>query len=180
MVHRYIPPNSKLVFDIEVLGKHGKPRANTNSGEQEQEQEHGHRQEHEQKVALEVDDAEVVPPLPVEDSRAQAVLAAFQHAFDGYEQYAWGADEFKPRSGQPKNGVWGGMGMMILDATDTAMIMGLERQVEKCLRHIDQKIHFGTVNKVSFFETTIRALGGLLGAYAMGGGSGPGVAEAGG
>lgn len=111
--------------------------------------------------------------MPVMDHRAQAVMDGFKHAFHGYRKYAWGADEFKPEKGVGKANVWGGMGMMILDAMDTAMIMGLDDDVAQCVKWIDEQLHFEKVGKVSYFETTIRALGGLLSAYSLFGESEP-------
>ena len=56
------------------------------------------------------------------------------------------------------------MGMMILDAADTVMVMGMDDDYRDCVAWIRQHLDFARVGKVSFFETTIRALGGLLGA----------------
>lgn len=35
--------------------------------------------------------------------RAQQVKAAFKHAYGGYEKYAWGKDELRPRSNTSQN-----------------------------------------------------------------------------
>lgn len=47
--------------------------------------------------------------------RAAKVKEAMQHAWKGYEQYAWGADELAPRGKKPKQS-WGGMGVTLVDS----------------------------------------------------------------
>lgn len=47
--------------------------------------------------------------------RARAVKAAMEHAWTGYEQYAYGADELQPRSKRGKE-AWGGMGVTLVDS----------------------------------------------------------------
>lgn len=37
------------------------------------------------------------------DDRAQQVKDAFVHAYNGYRQYAWGADELLPLTNKPSN-----------------------------------------------------------------------------
>lgn len=47
--------------------------------------------------------------------RAQKVKAAMIHAWDGYKQYAWGADELAPRGKRSKQS-WGNMGVTLVDS----------------------------------------------------------------
>jgi len=157
-----------LLFDIEIVGEHGHVKARTNKKREvlsANEVDRGTRGNSDSQPTG--SHSGFVPPLPIEDKRAEAVRAGFIHAFGGYRAHAWGDDEFKPRSGVGKASVWGGMGMMILDAMDTAMIMGLEEEYTACVEWIRHKLDFSHVQKVSYFETTIRALGGLLSAYAL-------------
>jgi len=52
-----------------------------------------------------------------------------QHAWGGYEKYAWGMDELRPQS---NSGVdWLGLGATIVDSLDTLWIMGMQREFEK-------------------------------------------------
>ncbi|XP_023544668.1 mannosyl-oligosaccharide 1,2-alpha-mannosidase MNS3-like isoform X2 [Cucurbita pepo subsp. pepo] len=56
-------------------------------------------------------------------SRQQKVKDAFIHAWSGYKRYAMGNDELMPLSQTGTDGL-GGLGATIVDALDTAMIMG--------------------------------------------------------
>ena len=47
--------------------------------------------------------------------RAEEVKGAMRHAWSGYEQYAFGADELLPRSKRGKE-KWGGMGVTLVDS----------------------------------------------------------------
>lgn len=58
------------------------------------------------------------------------------------------------------------MGMTILDALDTLWIMGLRDEFRKGAQWLHDNMDFSKVTKeVSAFETTIRAVGGMLAAY---------------
>lgn len=117
------------------------------------------------------------------------------HTWDGYTKHAWGADELKPRSGRSQNN-WGGkwchgklgehslsslltscttlhlltgMGMTMLDALDVLWIMGMKDEFKAARDWVASNLSFNKPRSVSFFETTIRALGGLLAAYDLSG-----------
>lgn len=47
--------------------------------------------------------------------RAAKVKEAMQHAWKGYQDFAWGADELAPRGKKPKQS-WGGMGVTLVDS----------------------------------------------------------------
>ncbi|KAF2757880.1 mannosyl-oligosaccharide 1,2-alpha-mannosidase precursor [Pseudovirgaria hyperparasitica] len=99
-----------------------------------------------------------------DQERADAVKAAFQHAWDGYKQYAFPNDELKPVSnsfGNSRNG-WGASAV---DALSTALLMGNQDVVDTVLEHITTIDYTKTDTEVSLFETTIRYLGGMLSAY---------------
>ncbi|XP_010499520.1 PREDICTED: mannosyl-oligosaccharide 1,2-alpha-mannosidase MNS3 [Camelina sativa] len=104
-------------------------------------------------------------------ARQQSVKDAFDHAWSGYRKYAMGYDELMPISQKGVDGL-GGLGATVVDALDTAMIMGLDNIVSEAgswvetylLERISQK------GQVNLFETTIRVLGGLLSAYHLSGG----------
>lgn len=103
--------------------------------------------------------------------KQQKVREAFIHAWSGYKTYAMGFDELMPISKRGTDGL-GGLGATVVDALDTAMIMGIEDIVSEAgswvETHLAERIsHKGQVN---LFETTIRVLGGLLSAYHLSGG----------
>ena len=109
--------------------------------------------------------------------RMKAVKAAMQHAWGGYEMYAWGKDELNPKSKKGKLGVLGGMngfsgfGASIVDAMSTLHLMGLKEEFGRARDWIAENMKFeaGQKQRISFFETTIRLLGGLMSAYDLSG-----------
>lgn len=104
-------------------------------------------------------------------SRQQSVKNAFIHAWSAYRNYAMGYDELMPLSQKGIDGL-GGLGATIVDALDTAMIMGLDEVVSEAgswiEKHLPERIN--QKDQVNLFETTIRILGGLLSAYHLSGG----------
>ncbi|OAP54884.1 hypothetical protein AYL99_10584 [Fonsecaea erecta] len=95
----------------------------------------------------------------------EAVKEVFKISWEGYEKYAWGMDEYHPLSRKGKNMVEGGMGWIIVDALDTAMMMNLTSHVAKAREWISTSLSYTAHHEVNTFETTIRMLGGLLSAY---------------
>ncbi|KJH50497.1 glycosyl hydrolase family 47 [Dictyocaulus viviparus] len=97
------------------------------------------------------------------NDRQRAVVAAFKHAWEGYRKYAWGHDQLKPISGGYLD--WFDTGLTIVDALDTAIIMGLKEEAEQGKAWIRDFLSFEKDRYVNVFETTIRTLGGLLSAF---------------
>ncbi|KAF3907069.1 hypothetical protein ABW21_db0200923 [Orbilia brochopaga] len=97
--------------------------------------------------------------------RQAAVKDAFKHAWEGYHKYAWGHDEVMPVSGRSKD-PFAGWAATLVDALDTMAIMGLHTEFEEALTKVAE-IDFTTTKRdsIPMFETTIRYLGGLIGAY---------------
>jgi mannosyl-oligosaccharide alpha-1,2-mannosidase len=95
----------------------------------------------------------------------EAVKEVFKTSWEGYEKYAWGMDEYHPVSRKGKNMVEGGMGWIIVDALDTAMMMNLTSHVAKAREWISTSLSYTADHEVNTFETTIRMLGGLLSAH---------------
>jgi hypothetical protein len=97
-------------------------------------------------------------------SRRYHIKKAMQHAWQGYETYAFGNDELKPSSMRGENG-WGGSGTTLVDSLDTLWLMDMKEEFYRardwCRDHLNHNIN----KAVSVFETTIRSLGGLLSAY---------------
>eukprot|EP00249_Psilotum_nudum_P017275 c26246_g1_i1 orf=480-2450(-) len=99
------------------------------------------------------------------------VVEAFRHAWNGYKTFAMGYDELMPLSGKGVDGL-GGLGATVVDALDTAIIMGLDDVVMEAGSWIEEQfpVRFREKGQVNLFETTIRILGGLLSAYHLMGG----------
>lgn len=97
--------------------------------------------------------------------KRDAVKDAFLHAWKGYKEKAWGRDELMPMSGSSKD-PFNGWGATLIDSLDTLWIMGLKDEFEEALTMV-AKTNFKTSRRsdIPIFETTIRYLGGLLGAY---------------
>jgi len=107
------------------------------------------------------------PPVVAPEGRLGAVKEAMQFAWKGYRTHAWGSDEYHPTSGRGEPGKWGAIGMNIVDSLDTLKVMGLDSELKEAEQWVRTTLRFETsTGSVSHFETTIRALGGLLGAYA--------------
>lgn len=102
-------------------------------------------------------------------ARAEAVKEAFLHGFNAFMKYANGYDEVRPLNLNGTNNRYG-WGLTIVDSIDTAIIMGLTDLVTQMLDFI-AKVDFTTTqflngdDGVQLFETNIRYIGGLLGAY---------------
>jgi len=95
------------------------------------------------------------------------VKAAVKHAWDGYVRYAFGQDELKPVSNTGYN--WLGMGATIVDSLDTLWIMGLRDEFKQARDWVASSLNLNVNMGISFFETTIRCLGGLSDAYELSG-----------
>lgn len=106
-------------------------------------------------------------------SKLAAVKASFKHAWAGYVKYGLGHDEVKPLSKGFADPFMGWQATLV-DSLDTLWIMGLEKEFQEALRHVE-KIDFrsSTRKDIPLFETVIRYLGGLLGAYDVSGGEYP-------
>eukprot|EP00533_Pseudo-nitzschia_delicatissima_P010188 CAMPEP_0116091478 /NCGR_PEP_ID=MMETSP0327-20121206/7527_1 /TAXON_ID=44447 /ORGANISM="Pseudo-nitzschia delicatissima, Strain B596" /LENGTH=564 /DNA_ID=CAMNT_0003582833 /DNA_START=217 /DNA_END=1911 /DNA_ORIENTATION=+ len=97
-------------------------------------------------------------------SRRYHVKKAMQHAWAGYEKYAFGMDELCPVS-MTGNSRWGGMATTLVDSLDTLWLMDMKDEFFRARDWVKTKMNNHIDKKVSVFETTIRSLGGLLSAY---------------
>jgi mannosyl-oligosaccharide alpha-1,2-mannosidase len=102
--------------------------------------------------------------------RLAAIKTEFVHSWKGYKEEALGHDEVKPVSGGFRD-PFAGWGATLVDALDTLWIMELEDEFAAAVEEI-KKIDFTTSFRkdIPLFETVIRYLGGLLGAYDISGG----------
>ncbi|TPX18177.1 uncharacterized protein E0L32_002686 [Thyridium curvatum] len=92
-------------------------------------------------------------------------------AWAAYREHAWLHDELMPVSGKFKD-PFCGWAATLVDSLDTLWIMGLQEEFDEAYLALDQ-IDFTTSpfrSEIPVFETTIRYLGGLLGAYDVTGG----------
>jgi len=102
--------------------------------------------------------------------KAAAVVEAFRHSWGGYKEFAWGKDEFQPigRKAKPD---WIGLGLTIVDALSTMWLMEMTEEFDAAVVWIEENLSTAHAlpKAVSFFETTIRCLGGLLSAHELSG-----------
>jgi mannosyl-oligosaccharide alpha-1,2-mannosidase len=104
----------------------------------------------------------------INDVRKEKVKEAFLHAWGGYKKYAWGRDELLPLNKTYINN-FQGWGATLVDSLTTLWLMGLTDEFNEAVDQVE-KIDFSISDgKVNFFETTIRFLGGLIGAYDLSG-----------
>lgn len=101
--------------------------------------------------------------------RRQLVKESFKHCWDAYKKYAWGFDELEPLTAAGKN-TFSGWGATLVDAADTLWIMDLKEDFAEAVAAIARiNWNHADSSECSLFETTIRYLGGLLGAYDLSG-----------
>lgn len=97
--------------------------------------------------------------------RLKFVQASFAHAWHGYKDKAWMSDELSPISGGAAT-TFGGWAATLVDSLDSLWLMGMLDDFEEAVREV-KNINFNITetDTLNLFETTIRYLGGLLGAY---------------
>lgn len=96
---------------------------------------------------------------------AARVRTEFLHAWNGYRQYAWGHDALLPLSKSSRD--WYGESLLMtpVDALDTLLVMGLDKEANDARELIATTLSFDRDLDVKHFEIVIRLLGGLLSAY---------------
>ena len=109
----------------------------------------------------------------VREKRLGIVKEALVHSWQGYRKHAWLYDEVAPISGSYRTTI-GGWAASLVDSLDTLWIMGLHEEFEEAVAAAS-KIDFDKTEHLplNVFETTIRYLGGFLGAYDVSGGTYP-------
>lgn len=116
--------------------------------------------------------AQAPQPPPIvraapDPAMAEAVKAAFLHGWNGYRQYAWGHDALLPLSKGPRDWHAEPLLMTPVDALDTMLVMGLDKEADEARALIDTQLSFDRDIDVKHFEIVIRLLGGLLSSYQM-------------
>lgn len=98
---------------------------------------------------------------------AAKVREELLYSWHAYEQYAWGHDELKPLSKQPRD--WYGQSLLMtpVDSLDTLILLGCKDEAEKAHALIVERLSFDKDIDVKVFEITIRLLGGLLSGYQL-------------
>ncbi|CAJ0546014.1 Ff.00g094870.m01.CDS01 [Fusarium sp. VM40] len=99
------------------------------------------------------------------DHRRDRVIEAFELSWDSYKRYAWGFDEYHPISKTGENMAPKGLGWIIIDGLDTAILMNLTSRVQDARQWISESLTWDQDQDVNTFETTIRMMGGLLSAH---------------
>ncbi len=101
--------------------------------------------------------------------KRDAIKKAFSFSWSGYRKRAWMQDELSPMSGKYRN-PFNNWGATLIDSLDTLWMMDLKEEFEEAVEAV-KNIDFTTSprNDIPLFETVIRYLGGLLGAYDISG-----------
>ena len=119
------------------------------------------------------DSSRGTPADPEMIHRRDFVRGMMKFAWDGYKEKAWGYNEVKPDSGRPStSNIFGAAqtGATIIDGLDTLWIMGLKQEFKDGQEWVKDNFSLKlSTQSLSAFETVIRFLGGLMGAYRMSG-----------
>ncbi|KAL8853169.1 MAG: hypothetical protein Q9221_002051 [Calogaya cf. arnoldii] len=99
------------------------------------------------------------------EERLAAVKRSFVHSWQGYKKHAWKQDELTPIRGGYAT-TFGGWGATLVDSLDSLWLMGLKDEFEEAVQAIkEMDFSVPRMEDLNVFETTIRYLGGFLGAY---------------
>lgn len=109
-----------------------------------------------------VDDAEAA-------RLAEQVRAQTRHAWEGYLRSAKGHDDLKPISGGARDWYATSLLMSPVDALDTLILLGLDKEADEARDLIATQLSFDHDMYVQNFEITIRLLGGLISGYQLSG-----------
>ena len=101
------------------------------------------------------------PPANASD----VIRAELAWSWNAYATHALGFDTLRPISQRGTND-FGGSALTLLDSLDVLLLMRLDGEFARACKGLASK-DFAHDKFVSVFETTIRGLGGLLGAHAL-------------
>jgi mannosyl-oligosaccharide alpha-1,2-mannosidase len=110
------------------------------------------------------------------ENKLTIIKAAFNRTWSAYREYAWTHDELAPVQAASENSKYafrdpfGGWGATLVDSLDTLWLMGMTEEFDEAVE-ATMSIDFTTVARedIPIFETTIRYVGGLIGAYDLSG-----------
>ena len=105
----------------------------------------------------------------MKEEMRQKVIDAVRHGWQGYKQYAWGADELRPLTKEPRNWYAHSLLMTPVDAFDTFILLGMKEEAKEAKDLILTKLDFNVDQDVQLFEINIRLLAGLITAYQLDG-----------
>jgi len=103
------------------------------------------------------------PPPPNRDMAQDSIKRSMQHAWRGYSDKCFGQDELLPLSNRCGN--WLGAGLTVIDSLSTLWIMGMHEEFDRAKTWIQEELTFNFSKDISFFETVIRIVGGLVSAF---------------
>jgi hypothetical protein len=108
-----------------------------------------------------------VESVPDAKTVASQVRDEFLHAWNAYQQFAWGADQVKPVSGAGVAFFMPGhsFGLSIIEALDTLYVMELDNELNACVRWLRSHLDFDVDGNVQMFEAVIRMVAGLIAGY---------------
>ncbi|KAF1708122.1 glycoside hydrolase family 47 protein [Pseudoxanthomonas sacheonensis] len=112
---------------------------------------------------------EAVPAVEARESArlAEQVRAEARHAWQGYMRFAKGHDDLKPLSAAPRDWYQHSLLMSPVDALDTLVLLGLDKEAGEARELIVGQLSFDRDMYVQNFEITIRLLGGLISGYQL-------------
>ncbi|CEM30273.1 unnamed protein product [Vitrella brassicaformis CCMP3155] len=107
--------------------------------------------------------------LPAVNATAirQEIIDEFLWTWSHYKELALGFDELEPLSGTPNN--YMNMMLMMVESLDTLYLMSELDEFSEAARYIEKNLDFDKAMTFSFFEITIRILGGLLSSASLSG-----------
>ena len=116
-------------------------------------------------IQADFDKKETNEQAKIRNQRKNKVKEVFLTSWNAYKTYAWGQDEIRPVSLNYRNPFLGWAATLV-DGLDTLQIMGLENEYREALEFV-KTLDFTTSFRldIPLFETVIRYLGGLIGAY---------------
>lgn len=103
------------------------------------------------------------------DYRRNIIRNEFLFTWMNYKHRAMGKDELRPVDGIADYDIWGGYGVTLIDSLDTLWLMGLYEEFSDAVQVINKTDFKKGVKSTSFFEVTIRNLGGLIAGYDLSG-----------
>ncbi|KAI9599638.1 glycoside hydrolase [Syncephalis fuscata] len=101
--------------------------------------------------------------------RKEEVIKSIKDCWQSYREHAFGVDEYKPisKTGKQWSSTGKSLGYMIADSLDTLFLANLQKEYQEGRDWIVKNLDYNIDDNVNVFETTIRVIGGLLGAYTL-------------
>ncbi|KAI9599577.1 glycoside hydrolase [Syncephalis fuscata] len=101
--------------------------------------------------------------------RKEVVIKSIKDCWQSYREHAFGFDEYKPisKTGKQWSSTGKSLGYMIADSLDTLFLANLQKEYQEGRDWIVKNLDYNIDDNVNVFETTIRVIGGLLGAYTL-------------